>query len=71
MFKLPTITVSEQPHVTLSQSVFVSAKPVESCLENLSDWLGSLAEKGVKIKQMNRYRPWWPDCTHAEDEKHD
>ena len=28
-----TITVSEQPHVTSSLSVFVNAKPVESCFE--------------------------------------
>ena len=40
-FKIPTITASEQPHMTLSQSVFVNAKPVESCLENVSDWLSS------------------------------
>ena len=40
-FKTPTITASEQPHVTLSQSVFVNAKPVENSLENVSDWLSS------------------------------
>ena len=40
-FKIPTITASEQPHVTLSQSVFLNAKPVESCLEHVSDWLSS------------------------------
>ena len=28
-----TITVSEQPHVTSSLSVFVNANPVESCFE--------------------------------------
>ena len=45
-FKIPTITVGEQPHMTLSQFVFVNAKPVESCLENVSDWLSSLPQKG-------------------------
>ena len=41
-FKTPTtITASEQPHVTLSQSVFVNAKPLESSLENVPDWLSS------------------------------
>ena len=40
-FKIRTITASEQPHVTLSQSVFVNTKPVESSLENVSDWLSS------------------------------
>ena len=32
--------------MTLSQSVFVNAKPVESCSENVSDWLSSLPQKG-------------------------
>ena len=36
---MPSLVVSEQPHVTLSKSVFVNAKPVESCLENVSDLL--------------------------------
>ena len=68
-FKMPTITVSEQPHVTLSQSVFVNAKPVESCLENVSDWLSYLPQKGeslaLKRNQMNRYRPWRPEWVYT------
>ena len=63
--------VSEQPHMTLSLFVFVNAKPVESCLENVSDWLSSLPQKeellALKVNQMNRYRPWWPGCTHEHD----
>ena len=74
-FKIPTITVSEQPHVTLSQPVFVSVKPVESCLENVSDWLSSLPQKGellaLKPNQMTWYRSWWPEWTPDEDEEHD
>ena len=71
-FKIPTITVSDQPHVTLSQSVFVNAKPVESCLENVSDWLSSLPQQGellaLKLNEVNRYRPGWPGCTHEYEE---
>ena len=26
----------------------------------------------LKPNQMTRYRPWWPECTHDdEDEEHD
>ena len=42
-----TITVSEQPHVTSSLSVFVNVKPVESCFEKrvrLVQFLGELLE---------------------------
>ena len=65
--------VSEQPHVTLSQSVFVNAKPVESCLENVSAGLIEfLPQKGellaLKLNQMNRYRPCWPGCSHEHYE---
>ena len=71
-FEIFTITISEQPRVTLSQSEFVNAKPLESCLENVSDWLSSLPQKGellaLKLNQMNRYGPWWPVSTHEHDE---
>ena len=46
-FRDPTITVSEQPHVTSSLSLFVNAKPVESCFEKrvrLVQFLGELLE---------------------------
>ena len=50
-FRDPTITdtimVSEQLHVTPSLSVFVNAKPVESCFEKrvrLVQFLGELLE---------------------------
>ena len=42
-----TITVSEQPHVTSSPSVFVNANPLESCFEwrvQLVQFLGELSE---------------------------
>ena len=42
-----TITVSEQPHVTSSLSVFVNTKPVESCFEKrvrLVQFLGESLE---------------------------
>ena len=42
-----TITVSEQPHVTSSLSVFVNANSVESCFEKrvqLVQFLGELLE---------------------------
>ena len=42
-----TITVSKQPHVTSSLSVFVNAKPVVSCFEKrvrLVQFLGELLE---------------------------
>ena len=42
-----TITVSEQPHVTSSLSLFVNAKLVESCFEKrvrLVQFLGELLE---------------------------
>ena len=42
-----TITISEQPHLTSSLSIFENAKPVESCFEKrirLVQFLGELLE---------------------------
>ena len=39
-----TVTVSEQPHVTSSLSVFVNAKPVESCFEKRTRLVQFLVE---------------------------
>ena len=47
------ITVSEQPHMTSSLSVFVNAKPVQSCFENVSDKLSSWGIIGVQT-QLNK-----------------
>ena len=63
-----TITVSEQPHVTSSLSVFVNAKPVESCFEKrvrLVQFLGELLE--FKLNKINRYKLPRLKCTHKQD----
>ena len=39
-----TVTVSEQPHVTSSLSVFVNAEPVESCFEKRARLVQFLVE---------------------------
>ena len=59
----------KQPHVTLSLSVFINAKPVESCFEKrvlLVQFLNELLE--FKLNLINRYK-LWRKCTHKYDKE--
>ena len=71
-FKIHMITVSEQPPRDAIPIRIRKRKASGKLLENVSDWLSSLPQKGewlaLKLNQMNWYRPWWPGCTHEHDE---
>ena len=67
-FKIPTITVSEQPHMTLSQFVFINAKPVESCSENVCpiDWVLYLRRENYWRLNLTK----WIDIDHGNQGVH-